>query len=146
MSNVRVNILGKVNLQKRINKMSRDAQKKVVDKLGVAALLLESDIKKSMQRRGAGEVYVRGGVTHQASLPGKPPVVDTGNLIRNITSRRDGILSWSVGSRSGAPYGYYLEFGLSRDPSTARPWLKPALKRNRAMILSELRSAVASVV
>ena len=52
-------------------------------KIGFA---MERDIKMSMER-GSGVIYVKkGGVIHQASVPGQPPAVDTGRLRASIST------------------------------------------------------------
>lgn len=78
----------------------------------------------SIQTGGrSGRIYKRRSVTHQASAPGEKPKTDTGDLVRNITMEK--IASgFTVGSRKGAPHGFWLEFGTSK--MDARPWLQPA--------------------
>lgn len=69
----------------------------------------------------SGRLYKRRSVTHRASSAGEPPKTDTGNLINNITVEKEGRLHYTAGSRKGAPYGRYLEYGtMNMQP---RPWL-----------------------
>lgn len=70
-----------------------------------------------------GRTYQRGQVVHQASPQGGPPNADTGNLISNITLQKIAG-GYDVGSRKGAPYGFFLEF--KEASRGGRPWLKPA--------------------
>ncbi len=69
--------------------------------------------------------YRRGGKLHHPSMPGHPPAIDTGNLVKGIgvNRRNDGA---AVVSR-GAKYVTYLESGTSK--MAPRPVWNPELEK-----------------
>lgn len=72
------------------------------------------------------------GPGHVPSLPGQPPNADTHRLDASI----DAVLSptgKSVRVRANAPYAAFLEFGTSK--MVERPFLRPALRRNRNRVV-----------
>lgn len=98
-------------------------KKASVDPLDKAAMLVESEAKRSMK---AG-----GGSAHIPSTPPDPPHVQTGNLRASITwaSIRSG-LSRIIGPTTVAWYGMIHEFGgrYGNAYFPARPFMRPALK------------------
>lgn len=91
-----------------------------------AGELVREDAKQSIL---AGAVS---GAAHVPSLPGQPPNADTHRLDLSLdTVLNESRLSVSVVSR--APYGAFLEFGTSK--MAARPYLRPALLRNRNRVV-----------
>lgn len=96
-----------------------------------AGEVVREDAKQSIL---AGAVS---GPGHVPSLPGEPPNADTHELDLSLdTIINQSRLSVSVVSR--APYGGYLEFGTSK--MAARPYLRPALQRNRnRIVLGQVR-------
>jgi len=112
---------------KRAVKSMRDENRGELTKLLVRmAFKTQSLAVSSIQKKSiSGRTYKRGNIIHVASAPGSPPNTDTGNLVKNITIERENDLSYNVGSRKGAPYGLYLEFGTRN--IKARPWLSPAV-------------------
>lgn len=100
--------------------------KKHLDKLLTrAALETHKNAVESIKNGGrSGKIYKRGQKTHQASAPGEAPKTDYGTLVKNITFQK---ADMTVGSRGGAPWGFWLEFGTSK--AGARPWLQPAFDR-----------------
>lgn len=105
----------------------------------VGALSVEADAVTSIQRGAkTGKIYQRGNITHQSSAPGEAPATDTGNLVQNIKSVKDtGKFSWLVGT--GLKYGRYLEHGTTN--MKPRPWLIPALEKNRKNITEMIQKA-----
>lgn len=100
---------------------------KLVEK---TAINVQREAVRSIQRGPkTGRVYTRGGTTHRASAPGQPPATDTGALassVQRVTS--DDGMQAAVGT--GLDYGAHLEFGTK--DIEPRPWLYPALEKNRA--------------
>lgn len=83
------------------------------------------------------------GAGHVPSRPGEPPNRDTGRLDTNI----DAVLAKSgksVRVISRAPYSSFLEFGTSR--VAERPFMRPALRRNRNRVVMGQVQAVKKVV
>ena len=81
------------------------------------------------------------GAGHVPSKPGEPPNNDTGVLASNIETIRGsepGTIKYVVSSN--APYASALEFGTSR--MQARPYLRPALEKNRERISKRLAAAI----
>tara|TARA_B100000941_G_scaffold242570_1_gene186386 strand:- start:3907 stop:4332 length:426 start_codon:yes stop_codon:yes gene_type:complete len=70
---------------------------------------------------------------HQTSAAGQPPASDTGFLVSQISSEVRGRGKFIIGQVvSAAPYSAPLEFGTTN--MAARPFLTPALKKNRKKI------------
>ena len=72
--------------------------------------------------------------THTASAAGEPPATDTGRLVSSIfqdTKRRGKTFVGIVGS--SVDYAVHLEFGTTK--MAARPFLQPALDKNRKKII-----------
>lgn len=78
-------------------------------------------------------------VPHRASAPGEAPATDTGRLIGSIFGGARKLNAW-VEVRSH--YGRWLEFGTRR--IQARPFLIPAVERNRARITAMLQAAIST--
>lgn len=76
-------------------------------------------------------------VPHQASAAGQPPATDTGKLVGSIVGDAKGLRGY-VEARS--VYAKWLEFGTRY--MSARPFLLPAIERNRARCAALLRQAV----
>lgn len=96
-------------------------------RLKEAAKNIKEDMKKSMRNTPkTGKKYG----DHIASSPGKPPAVQTKNLldsIMHVISRHQA----EVGVTTGATYGKYLESGAVRKKSILlpRPFLQPAVEK-----------------
>lgn len=87
----------------------------------------------------SGQVYVRRGVSHQASAPGEPPASDTGRLAQSGKTRYDmervsGFVSFST------EYAEPLELGTEK--MEPRPYLRPALGMNREAIVSDVQNEI----
>lgn len=78
------------------------------------------------------------GAGHVPSKPGEPPNNDTGVLASNIETIQAEPLKVLVSSN--APYAAPLEFGTSK--MAARPYMRPALQKNRDRIAKRLAAAV----
>lgn len=90
-----------------------------------------------------GRVYVRRGISHQASAPGEPPASDTGNLVQNITVMIDAE-HFSAVVNSGAEYADALEFGtLKTEP---RPYMRVALENKRAEVEAAVNDEVSKAL
>lgn len=111
--NVRINWKGKALVNK-----ARQSAEKNLDK---AAEIVRSDIVSKFP----------GGSVGNHAQPGGIPHVQTGHLKRNVNWKRKGPLrraiGTGIGSSSSVGYAAALEFGSIR--VTARPYLRPALRR-----------------
>lgn len=85
----------------------------------------------------SGRTYKRRSVYHTASRAGEPPKTDTGNLVNNITFDRVNKFEFTTGSRKGAPYGKWLEFGTRK--MGKRPWLTPAYNQTLVKFRTEFK-------
>jgi len=127
-------ITGLENLKKKLDKISKKAKEDVQKAVITGALIVEGEAKKSIQQSsGTGRTYGN----HTASSPGNAPRTDTGRLVSSIATE-PGDLEAKVGT--GLDYGKYLEFGTS--VMAARPWLFPALERNKKKINKLIADAV----
>lgn len=113
-----------------IDKMSdRAAEGGLRSALGEAETILKRNI---LAQNGTGRVYRRGGRVHQASAPGRPPALDTGNLRANTNAdpnlKHEG--QDVVGSVvSNTDYAEALERGTER--MAARPFMGPLARDHR---------------
>jgi HK97 gp10 family phage protein len=107
----------------------------------ITAFDVEADAIKSIQRGPAsGRTYekFKPRRTHRASAPGEAPQSDTGRLAGSIESQRITVLSYSVGTP--LDYGRFLEFGTMK--IAERPWLRPAIEKNRALFRKRIVVAI----
>lgn len=131
MSNptVRIEIEGVKEFMAEVRKIASDGKKTTSALLLEAAAITHSEAVRSITTGSrSGNLYSRwkGQKSHRASAEGEAPKSDTGNLIQNLTLEKE-TGGYSVGSRKGAPYGFWLEFGTSG--MGARPWLAPAFEK-----------------
>ena len=112
---------------------------------------VETDCKESM-KPGSGRTYIRYGKVHKASAPGEPPAVDYGRLRASISSNwsQSGMEFGKVGSKAktddgisrpdkpwtgvvgtNVEYAEDLELGKESRNLKPRPYLRPALERQR---------------
>lgn len=78
--------------------------------------------------------------THRASAPGQYPQTDLGTLVKNITFKKDGNLNYSVGSRKGAPHGYFLE--MKSPAKGGRPWLSRSFEEMKASLNAQIKRII----
>ena len=104
--------------------------------LYVGAQAIQTDAQISIT---TGAVSGRG---HIPSRPGEPPNNDTSTLRNNIEAVSTGPLSAEVSSN--APYAAALEYGTSK--IAERPYMRPAVARNKDEIVASVRAAVDRLV
>ena len=144
MGKGRIEITGDKEYIALVERIKKELPKRLDAALFTGATDTMNEAKKSIQgHQSSGNVYQRGSISHTASTAGNPPNSDTGNLVQNITIQKiNG--GYDIGSRKGAPYGVYLEFGTSK--MGARPWLTPAfylaLEKLKVKMISRLREKV----
>ena len=99
-------------------------------------LVRNTAVQSILQGGKSGRVYEKYEPrrTHQASRAGEPPASDTGFLASQITTevkiKDDKVVGQIIAS---APYAVHLEFGTTN--MLARPFMQPALKKNKNKIL-----------
>lgn len=92
--------------------------------------------------RNTGRIFpTEARVPHTASAPGEAPATDTGKLVGSIVADAKGLKAF-VEARS--EYAIHLEYGTRN--MAARPFLFPAVERNRDRIAQLLRAAVNSAM
>ena len=106
--------------------------------------LLKSDVIKSIKKQNGTRQEVRYSPkrTVTVSSPNKTPNNDTGELVRGIRAfvRRKGKGKSNLLFTSTAPYALDLEFGTRK--MAKRPYMGPALKRNRKKIKAIISKGV----
>ena len=117
---------------KKLEKRLQD--NKVIEYVTRATNMVENTAQESIKNRGTGRTYKRGDITHTASAAGQPPATDTGFLGQNITMNVDVKSNGTVVGQiiSAAPYSKALEFGTTN--MDARPFMQPALEKNKRKI------------
>lgn len=116
----------------RLQRMRR-ATSDVYKSLYASGEVVRADAANSIK---AGAIS---GPLHVPSDPGEPPNADTHQLDMSIDVRVNASKK-SVSVTSEAPYSAFLEFGTSR--ISPRPFLRPALLRNRDRIVLGVVNAV----
>jgi phage gpG-like protein len=138
-----ITINGLEPLLKRLDGLSEMTRGDVLGKALLAgAYVLETRIKADLASPGrSGRIYMHGNVAHQASAPGEPPAVDTGELLNSVQSRQEGDTAiMSV----GADYGAALEYKPSE--MGGRPFVRPALDEHRDEIIEAVRANLADLI
>lgn len=130
MAKVRVNVTRNKKYSQVKSEYLRDARRII----GQATDLVRNDVLKSLHAGSkSGITYVKSNPSrvHVASAPGEPPATDTGFLASHVYKDiEDSGLTGIVESR--ASYSASLEFGTSK--TAARPFMQPALEKNRNKI------------
>lgn len=94
--------------------------------------------KRFKTNRQTGRIFpTEDRVPHQASAPGEAPATDSGKLVGSIVADAKGLEAF-IEARS--QYAVHLEYGTRG--MAARPFLRPAVERNRERTLILLRQAV----
>ena len=134
---LRVELKGATEFAATAKKIAKQANIDVDQILAAGAIETQSAAQQSiLSHLSKGEIYKRGSITHQASTAGNPPNSDTGTLVKNITVEKiKG--GYDVGSRKGAPWGLWLEFGTSK--VAARPWLLPAYEKAIKSVINRFK-------
>jgi hypothetical protein len=120
-----------------MDKIIREMPDRVGEFLDQEAEMVVNDIKLSFGDSPSGEVYHRRGLKiHIASVEGYPPNVDTGALRASIEWEEVNDSTREI--RDGVEYGEYMEFGT--ETVAPRPWLGPAMERERRQIKKRARA------
>lgn len=116
----------------RLKRMVQRTPREVARALYSAGQLIELDAERSIT---SGAVS---GVNHIPSNPGQPPNADTHFLDSNIETEIGGPGLVTVTSK--ANYSAALEWGTSK--MAARPFMRPAVERNRKKVVQMVGDAV----
>ena len=134
MTKPKVEIEGEKELQGKLKKLAKKYGEAVVKGAIKGAQKVRSDAIMSIQEQSGGEQVTRsrlggGPYDHTTSKPGDAPNTDTGRLVQSIQVE---IQRNAVFVGSTLDYASWLEFGTKK--MDARPWLFPALEKNRKFI------------
>lgn len=132
-----VRITGRNGVIVRLNRLSGE---QAVQRVGAALFAGGEEI-----RAEASHMITEGAVSgkgHIASLPGNPPLEDTGVLRTHIETTQPAPLHVEVSSN--APYAAALEFGTSK--MQPRPYMQPATDRKRKEVIDGVRDAVSKAI
>ena len=131
-----------VAFNKALNKKLQD--NKVKEYVTRATLMVQNTAKQSIMAGGTGKEYQKYQPrrTHRASAPNNPPATDTGYLVSQITMDVDVKMDGSVVGQiiSSAPYSKHLEFGTVN--MTERPFMQPALMKNKRKIQAMFKKGI----
>lgn len=116
-------------------KLVKNPEKHLKGLVQDAVRLVEGTVLESLQSGGTGITYQKYNPRreHTASAKRQPPATDLGGLVSSVSTqvRKEGTAV--VGKIiAAAPYAPYLEFGTAT--IVKRPFLQPALERNRPRI------------
>ena len=138
--NLKIDNLKEFN--KKLNKHLED--NKVKAYVTRATRLVQNTAKESIMKGGTGIEYKKYEPTrnHRASAPNEPPASDTGFLVSQITMNVKKLSNGSIEGSiiSAAPYSKALEYGTTK--MTARPFMQPALEKNKRKILSLFKKGI----
>ena len=126
-------IVGSEQVSAKLRKgVSRQGMDLVQSVLFEAGQRIQTDAQTSITEGAVS------GAGHVPSLPGQPPNNDTGVLANNIETLETGPFHVTVSSN--ARYSAALEFGTSK--VAARPFMEPALQKNKKRITKRVAAAV----
>jgi len=146
---VNVELLGLDSIKATFKDLTPEIAKSVRKQINAGALSIKRSAIKDIQKATYGRVYRKGkgdGVStkiHIASTKGNSPNTDTGHLWKNIVvSTGTGIITKEYFAlvRSRAKYSNWLEDGTTK--MAARPFMKPALNKNKDRIMKRIVQAV----
>ena len=159
-----VKIIGVKELIRNLERLGGNVQEASVEALWTGGAHLEGAAKEKLSQAGTGRMYKTGRkgtryATHQASTPGEPPAVDTGELRASVTHNVTGRVGKDLPDPGGSKtkvkgyvgtnldHGLYTELGTSR--MEARPWLYPTIMEEASnvakLIQNVLKRAIAKV-
>lgn len=142
-----VKIEGLDKLKRTNAKIVADTEKELNRALFASAKRVEAEAKRSIASGPkTGRIYKRRSVVHQASAPGEAPASDTGRLLNSINSSLDKgkQMALVIAGRGTAKYAAMLEYGTKK--MAARPFMFPALEKNKKWIRARLAKAVNKAV
>jgi len=128
--------------KKKLNK--KLTENKVEEYITRGTMMVQNTAKESILKGGTGRTYEKYNPrrTHIASAPNQPPASDTGFLVSNITMNVKKEVNGAVVGQviSSAPYSQALEFGTTT--MTERPFMQPALQKNKSKIKALFKKGI----
>lgn len=126
---VRVEIKGQEEYVRAVKEVVADGKRttgQAVLEMATLTHKIAVDLIRTGARTGRTYFKTKEKVPHVAAAAGEPPKSDTGVLVANITLEKE-TDGYTVGSRKGAPHGFWQEFGTAF--MSAHPWLTPAFNK-----------------
>jgi HK97 gp10 family phage protein len=130
----------------------KDYEKRVGKTVAAAMIsgahLVAGDARRSIQEVSQGETVTRyhegrKSKTHVASKAGDAPNTDTGQLVKSIQVEPKADAVYVGISRSGVfEYALALEYGNRKGTLKERPFMRPALEKNRKKIKAMVTQAL----
>lgn len=128
----KIEIEGGDQVKKALTEVYRAMSKDVANVVQATAATVRKDAIKSMRQASQGRTYQRGKKAvakgykrrHVASKKGDAPNIDRGRLVGSIKAVKGR-------TRLTAYVGTNLDYGAYLELRKQRPWLLPALKRNK---------------
>jgi HK97 gp10 family phage protein len=141
----RIKVEGVEKLNRNIDALRKKYGSAVFDAGNAVANMIRTTAVQSIQDVSQGAIAVRytaagNAYEHTVSAPGAAPNTDTGALVRSIAVE---IEMGDIFVGSTLPYASHLEFGTTT--MQPRPWLIPAVERNRNNALKEFKFHVDKV-
>lgn len=136
---VKIDGLEALSRASRMVRQSVDREMQIGLKLS-SEKVRESAIESILSGNKSGRTYVRGSVTHRASAKGEAPANDTGRLAGSIITIQNSLEALVIAGRGMVRYASFLEFGTAK--MGERPFMMPALEKNRTWIIDRLKRAV----
>ena len=130
-------------LEGRFNDIPKDMAKEIRKAVNQSVLMVKATAVRSIRDLSPGRTYRLENRVHVASRAGDAPNTDTGNLIRNIrvsTAEGNLLKGYSAEVKAITPYAMRLEYGQGK--VKARPFMRPALNKNKAKIRQLITKAV----
>lgn len=136
---VKIDGLDQLSRSSRMVRQSVEREMQIGLKLS-SEKVRESAIESILSGNKSGRTYVRGSVTHRASAKGEAPANDTGRLASSIITIQNSLEALVIAGRGMVRYASFLEFGTTK--MGERPFMMPALEKNRTWIIDRLKRAV----
>jgi HK97 gp10 family phage protein len=145
---VTIQVTGVAELKRKLRSLGASMEDAIFGGVILTANEIRTDAIKSIQNKSGGAQVSRsrqggGTYTHTASAAGGAPNTDTGKLVASIAvePNKSGVYAL-VGSN--LDYGGFLEFGTSK--MGARPWLEPALRKNKDNLQRNINAAANTLI
>lgn len=145
---MRIKVQGGEELRRNFDKLSKQFGKQVAEAAFKGGQVVRTDAIKSIQRVSNGKKVIRSRgkgnqYEHTVSKPGDAPNTDTGRLAGSIQVE---VRADDVYVGTSVDYAPALEFGAAKNNLKARPFMFPALERNKEKIRDLLRKALEVVL
>ena len=167
-----IRIEGLDTLQKLFPTLQRQINSELKKGISASAIMVQNEAKDSMRKAKHGRTYRRGAAKggrkrkngtktavtaykfHRASEPGEAPAVDSGRLIGSINHNitNDGLTALiGILDLTNVKYARAMEFGRPAlvdkkgrhmPPIQPRPWLFPALEKQRDNIEKRIQLGI----